>query len=116
MIPPARFCATDKLTNSERGSVSKEAQQLAGGIIAGQLEDAASEALGLDTVQLSTTSATVGRYVTQDLFLSYERGLGDKDNGNRVGAEYSLSRRVKVKATGSDTGETTLDLFWRLDY
>ena len=113
---------TDKLTSGERGSVAAEAQNLAGGIIAGQLEAAASEALGLDTVQLSTTSATVGRYVTQDLFLSYERGFGSKDNanskdnGNRVGAEYSLSRRVKVKATGSDTGETTLDLFWRLDY
>src|SRR5262245_27891379 len=107
---------TEKLTSSERGSVAAEAQNLAGGIIAGKLEAAAGEALGLDTVQLSTTSATVGRYVTQDLFLSYEHGFGDKDNAHRVGAEYSLSRRVKVKATGSDTGETTLDLLWRLDY
>jgi autotransporter translocation and assembly factor TamB len=53
--------------------------------------------------------------VTQDIFLSYERELGG-DNANTVGVEYSLNRRLKLKGTGSDLGETALDLLWRLDY
>jgi translocation and assembly module TamB len=113
---------TDKLTSSEQSSFSNQAQQLAGGVIMSQLEGVVGEALGLDTIELTTESAKVGRYVTQDLFLSYERGLGWKDSsgntasGNTVGAEYSLSRRMKLKGTSSDTGETALDLFWRLDF
>jgi translocation and assembly module TamB len=107
---------TDKLTSSEQTSFSKQAQQLVGGAVASQLEGVVGETLGLDTIELTTDSAKVGRYVTQDLFLSYERGLADKETGNVVGAEYSINRRVKLKGTSSDKGETALDLLWRLDY
>lgn len=107
---------TDKLTSSEQGSFSKQAQQLAAGVVASELEGVLGDSLGLDTVELTAESAKVGRYVTQDLFLSYERGLGGKDTGNTIGAEYSLSRRMKLKGTSSDTGETAVDFFWRLDF
>lgn len=107
---------TDKLSSGEQGSLGKQAQQLAGGILASEVEGAVGNALGLDTIELTTDSAKVGRYVTQDLFLSYERGFGGKDSGNTVEAEYSINRRLKLKGSGSDTGETALDVFWRLDY
>lgn len=107
---------TDKLTSSEQGSFAKQAQQIAGAAVASELGGALGDTLGLDTVELTTDSAKVGRYVTQDLFLSYERGLGGKNNGSTVGAEYSLSRRMKLKGTSSDTGESALDLFWFLDF
>ena len=59
-----------------------EAQQLAGGLIASQLEKTLGPALGLDTIditagsQLGSGSVRLGRYVTQDLFLSLEQGFG----------------------------------------
>jgi autotransporter translocation and assembly factor TamB len=53
--------------------------------------------------------------VTQDIFLCFERELGGED-GNTVGVEYSLSRRLKLQGTSSDLGETSIDLFWQLDY
>jgi autotransporter translocation and assembly factor TamB len=58
---------------------------------------------------------SAGRYVTQDLFLSYESQLG-AESGTRIGAEYSINRRLKLKGSGSDRGESALDILWRLDY
>jgi autotransporter translocation and assembly factor TamB len=56
-----------------------------------------------------------GKYITQDLFLSYERQLG-KDGGNTGGVEYSINRNLKLKGSSSDTGESAVDLIWRKDY
>ena len=72
----------DRLTNSERNSLGDAAQQLAGGVIAGELEKTLGKALGLDTIEISpgehwgSSSFKVGRYVTQDLFLSLGREFG----------------------------------------
>ena len=112
---------TDRLTKSEHNSLADEAQQLAGGFIAGQLEKTLGKSLGLDTIeissgeQLGTGSVKAGRYVTQDLFLSLEREFG-RDSGMAVGLEYSLTRRLKVRGSSSDQGATALDFLWRLDY
>jgi autotransporter translocation and assembly factor TamB len=112
---------TDRLTSAERTSLGSQAQQIAGDVIAGQLEKALGQSLGLDTIevtagdQLGTGSVKVGRYVTQDIFLSFERELGGED-ANTAGIEYNLSRRLKLQGTSSDQGETSLDVFWHLDY
>src|SRR5262249_25544711 len=124
---------TDRLTKSENNSLADTAQQLAGGVIAGQLEKTLGKALGLDTIeinpggQLGSASIKAGRYVTQDLFLFVEQGLGQDSNtsstgvgrtsgGTRAGVEYSINRRLKVRGSSSDQGETAVDFFWRLDY
>jgi autotransporter translocation and assembly factor TamB len=112
---------TDRLTNSEQNSLGSQAQQLVGGAAANELEKTLGKPLGLDTIELEagkeigTGSVSVGRYVTQDIFLSYERKLGS-EGGNTVGIEYSINRRLKLKGSGSDTGESALDLLWRHDY
>ena len=122
---------TDRLTNSEQSSMGIQAQQLVGGVVAGELEKALAKPLGLDTIEVEagkepgTGSVSVGRYITQDIFLSYERELGNKSDNtkagntkgaNTVGIEYSIKRRLKLKGSGSDTGESALDLLWRHDY
>jgi translocation and assembly module TamB len=112
---------TDRLTSSEQTSFSNQAQQIAGNLIAGQLEKTLGKEFGLDTIEvtagdrLGTGSVRVGRYVTQDVFLSYERDLG-KEAGNTVGVEYSINRRLKLKGSSSDQGETAIDFLWRKDY
>jgi autotransporter translocation and assembly factor TamB len=111
----------DRLTNSEQNSLASQAQQLVGGAAANELEEALGKPLGLDTIELEagkeigTGSVSVGRYVTQDIFLSYEQELGGKGS-HTVGIEYSINRRLKLKGSGSDTGESALDLLWRHDY
>jgi translocation and assembly module TamB len=116
---------TDRLTKSESNSLGDAAQQLAGGVIAGELEKTLGKALGLDTIEISpsghlgTGSFKVGRYVTQDLFLSvgHEAGQDSGTNGGTsVGLEYSVNRRLKVRVSSSDQGETAVDFLWRLDY
>ena len=77
--------------------------------------------LGLDTIEISpgdhlgSGSFKVGRYVTQDLFLSLGRELG-QDSDTSVGLEYSVNRRLKVRGSSSDQGETAVDFLWRLEY
>jgi translocation and assembly module TamB len=125
---------TDRLTKSENNSLADTAQQLAGGVIAGQLEKSLGKALGLDTIevsaggQLGSGSVKVGRYVTQDLFLSVEQNIGQASDttggpsvgrtsgGTKAGLEYSINRRLKVRGSSSDQGETAVDFLWRLDY
>jgi autotransporter translocation and assembly factor TamB len=117
---------TDRLTSNERNSLGDAAQQLAGGVIAGQLEKTFGKALGLDTIEISpgahggSGSFKIGRYVTQDLFLSLGREFGQdsgsSSSGTSVGLEYSLNRRMKVRGSSSDQGETAVDFLWRLDY
>jgi autotransporter translocation and assembly factor TamB len=112
---------TDRLTSSEQNALSSQAQQVAGSLVAGQLERALGGALGLDTVdvtagdKLGSGSVSVGRYITQDIFMSYERDLG-AEGANKVGIEYSFSPRLKLKGSGSDTGESAVDFLWRKDY
>jgi hypothetical protein len=40
-------------------------------------------------------SVRVGRYVTQDLFVSYEREFAEDEAGNTVSLEYSVNHRLK---------------------
>jgi translocation and assembly module TamB len=112
---------TDRLTSSERTSLSSHAQQIAGDILASQLEKILGPALGLDTIEITTGdqggagSVRVGRYITQDIFLSYEHEMG-AEGSNTAGVEYSINRRLKVKGSTSDKGENIIDFFWRFDY
>jgi autotransporter translocation and assembly factor TamB len=78
---------TDRLTSSERTTLASQAQQLASNLVAGQLENIVGERLGLDMIEITAGdtlgegSVRVGRYVTQDLFMSYEREFGAENGG-----------------------------------
>jgi translocation and assembly module TamB len=112
---------TDRLTSSEQSALSSQTQAIAGSVAARELEKTVGKTVGLDTIEvkpgeeLGTGNVGVGRYITQDIFLSYERKF-DKRGGNKVGVEYSINRKLKLKASSSDYGESSLDLFWQLDY
>jgi autotransporter translocation and assembly factor TamB len=119
---------TESLSGSEQSSLSGRAAagQLAGGLAAGVLERTLGKSLGLDTIAIDTGDADngggfgVGRYITQDIFLSYDRTFSNSQeqnrSGNTVGIEYSISRNLKIKSTSSDIGETAVDFSWSADY
>jgi translocation and assembly module TamB len=112
---------SDRLTESERSGLSSRAQQIVGNVAAGELEQLLAKPLGFDTLDIQTgdklgnNKVSVGRYITQDIFLSYEQQLGD-EKGNKVGVEYSINRHLKVKGSSSNTGDSALDILWRIDY
>jgi translocation and assembly module TamB len=111
----------DRLTSSEQQDLSGQLGGAAGSLVAGQLQDVLGGALGLDTLTIGAGdnfgggSVSVGQYVTQDIFLSYEVGMG-KGGGNRVGVEYSITPRLKLKGSTSDNGASAIDFLWRRDY
>jgi autotransporter translocation and assembly factor TamB len=111
----------DRLTSSEQQDLSSQLGGAAGSIVAGQLQEALGGVLGLDTLTIGAGenfgvgSVSIGQYVTQDIFLSYEFGLG-RGGGNRVGIEYSITPRLKLKGSTSDTGASAVDFLWRRDY
>ena len=92
---------TDRLTDAERSRLSGHAQQIVGNVSAGELEQFLAKPLGLDTLDIQTgeklgnEKVSVGRYITQDIFLSYERQQGE-ETSNKVGVEYSINRHLKV--------------------
>ena len=112
---------SDRLTESERTGLSSHAQQIVGNVAASELEQLLAKPLGFDMVDIQTgdrlenSTVSVGRYVTQDIFLSFEQRLGD-EKGNKVGVEYSINRHLKVKVSGNNTGDLALDVLWRIDY
>ena len=111
----------DRLTSSEGSSLSNRAGRAAIGAAAGAAAQEVGNQLGLDTIEVDLGNEPgkervgAGRYITQDILLSYERQLGEEQN-DTVGVEYSLNHRLKLKGTGSNRGETALDLLWRWDY
>jgi translocation and assembly module TamB len=115
---------TERSSSSEQSDFSSSAGQLAGsvagGFAAGMLERSLGKSLGLDSIAIDQEGGGVGRYITQDLFLSYDRIINDpqKQNrsGNAVSIEYNINRDFKIKATSSDIGETAIDFSWSVDY
>lgn len=111
---------TDRLTAAERSVLSQQAQQIVGTVAVGEVEQLLAKPLGFDSVDVQTADklgngkVSVGRYVTQDLFLSYERQIGN-DNSSKVGIEYSINRHLKLKGS-SNTRDAAFDILWRLDY
>jgi autotransporter translocation and assembly factor TamB len=112
---------SDRLTESERSGLSSRAPQIVGNVAAGELEQLLAKPLGFDTLDIQTGDklgsgkVSVGRYITQDIFLLYERQSGT-EKGNKVGVEYSINRHLKVRGSSSDTGDSALDILWRIDY
>jgi autotransporter translocation and assembly factor TamB len=111
----------DRLTSSEQENLSSQLTGAAGSMVAGQLQEALGGVLGLDTLTIGagenfgSGSVSVGQYVTQDIFMSYEFGMG-KGGGNRVGVEYSITPRFKLKSSTTDKGDSAIDFLWRHDY
>jgi translocation and assembly module TamB len=111
----------DRLTSSEQRDFSSQATGAAGSIVAGQLQEVIGGALGLDMFSIGAGenlgggSVSIGQFVTQDIFLSYEVGM-EKGGGNRVGVEYSITPQLRLKGSTSDRGVSAVDFLWRCDY
>lgn len=109
------------ISSGERSAIGGVASGLAGGIAAAQLESLLGNAVSLDVVSISGTNLEVGKYLTEDLYIAYERGTTDSiiDSNNitynKVLVEYHIFNNVTLDADvgGENPGA---DLFYNFNF
>lgn len=106
----------------DAGDDSLEGQALgvASGFLLGKVRGVMEEILPIDVLRVDTgdedqgSRITVGRWVTDDLFVAYRyRAGGDElDNSNEATIEYRLTNRWTLESTYGDRGQGGIDLLW----
>jgi hypothetical protein len=74
------------------------------------------DALSCEPATTATSaSCTVGKWLSQRLFLSYRQHLEAlrDENANDVQFQYRVGRKVLIEGTGGDRGHYGADLLWR---
>ncbi len=86
-----------------------------------ELVDRAQRAVGLDRVELvqsddteGSTALSVGRYVTEDAYVTVEKGLGT-DKG-KVSVEYEVTPRITVQTEVGADAAGGVEVKWKWDY
>jgi len=75
--------------------------------------------IGVDTIDIGgdnpdDTSASVGKYIADGVFLEFERGLSTGTNRARI--EVELTPNVSVNTEMTDDSQTSVGVEWRWDY
>jgi len=113
--------SSSNISSGERSAVQGVATGLAGGIAAAQLERMLGSTVSFDVLRISGTDLEIGKYLTQDLYIAYERGTSesilDSTNitYNKVLVEYQLYKNVTIDADvgGENPGA---DLFYNFNF
>ncbi|MCP4582236.1 MAG: AsmA family protein [candidate division Zixibacteria bacterium] len=115
----------DELSQGQKTSVAGSSEdesmtgQLAVSLLAGQLTKALGNKLNLDVLEvkaegdLKGAAVVVGKYLTPDLFMSYQRGFGSSSDNDLepeiVTLEYQLARLLFLQLTEGDAKEAGFD-------
>jgi autotransporter translocation and assembly factor TamB len=101
------------------------AKDFTAGIISSQLSSTVGSWAGLDVVHVSgednwqKATFTAGKYVTNDIFASYERGLFTSDPNEPITEEarldYKFTQFLYLRLTESNTTSTGVDLIIRIE-
>ncbi len=113
--------SSSDISSGERSAIGGVASGLAGGIAAAQLESLMGNVVSLDVVSISGTNVEVGKYLTEDLYIAFERGTTDSiiDSTNitynKVLVEYHIFNNVTIDADvgGENPGA---DLFYNFNF
>jgi hypothetical protein len=116
--------SSDDLSSGQQSGVHTViAMDMASSLASAQLSNSVGEQLNLDYIEVSAKdswqSATfmVGKYVTNQLFVSYEREFGEsRDNdiaAETVTAEWELTRVVSFRLISGNSRERGVDILFR---
>jgi translocation and assembly module TamB len=117
---------SDTIGSSNRASIQGAATGIAGGIAAAQLEKLLGSKFALDVISVggggsSGPQVEVGKYLTQDLYIAYERETTESIvnstaiTENRVLLEYSIFKNITIN--GDVGGENPgIDVFYNFNY
>ena len=113
--------SSSDISSGERSAAGGIASGLAGGIAASQLQSMLGSAVSIDVVSISGTNVEIGKYLTEDLYIAYERGTSesilDSTNitYNKVLVEYHIFKNVTIDTEigGENPGA---DLFYNFNF
>lgn len=114
----------DEVTASGTGGGSGDmAKGVAANVLAGQLASTLGKSLALDVVEIDASSSlagatiTLGKYLTTDLFMSYQRGVGNPSEDEVtpviVTLEYELTRNLALQLLQGDPKASGFDFVFK---
>jgi len=99
------------------------AKGMAASLLSDQLAKALGNELALDVIEINarddwqSASFVVGKYITNDLFVSYQRDIGEVRNDDitpeTVTLEYELTKRIFLQLIEGDSKESGFDIFFK---
>jgi translocation and assembly module TamB len=118
---------TSQLNNSQQASLQTQAATIAGSYAANEIGQSVADALGLKTLQFTVDSgmASVGTYLTQDVFLSASQNLAPQTQqipgqaSQKATITYYLTRHLSVDTSQSRTtlgNDSQVNLTWHTQY
>lgn len=111
----------DQLGAGQREGLNDAAAALASGVAAAQVGDLIARALPVDTLDVGIdetgrpSDVSVGKYVTDRLFVRYGRNLGPQPE-DEVRLEMRIDDHWSVGADASTDDSAGADVIWSLDY
>lgn len=109
---------TDQLTQSQGIHLQETALGIVGGIAAKQLKRILGKRLSPDIIDVRREGGMgfeVGKYLTQGLFLSYERQFGLEES-DQARLEYQVTDYFSINSQIGNEKTSGIDLFWTFDY
>ncbi len=123
---------TQQLTQGEKAQLDEESGNMGmvGSLLLGQITDRLTGSirrnLQLDVIEFSgdqnwrNATIIVGKYLSDRLYLNYERQIALKESQNldpqRISLEYEINRYLFLQATSGDNKSTGIDLFWKTTF
>jgi translocation and assembly module TamB len=120
---------SDELSQAQQNGAASigevVAKDFTAGLISAQLSSTVGNWAGLDVVYVSgednwqKATLTAGKYVTRDIFASYEQGLFTSDPNEPVTGtarlDYKFAQFLYLRLTGSNTTTSGVDLIIRIE-
>jgi len=117
---PGQRKGLENEAGAENGAFSTAAKGLVSGLVSQELARSLGRSLNLDLIEfqsgedIAKSSVLVGKYLTDDLFLSF----GQEPEGRVVSLEWELLKFLFLQAAhgGEENRKTGFDLIWKLDW
>ncbi len=120
----------DELTSGQKSGAGSAQQDLAKGaaanMLSSQLSQTLGSKLGLDVVDISSqgslaaATVTVGKYLTNDLFMSYQKSLGQSQDQSAtpeiVTLEYELTKFLSLQLLQGDEKTSGVDFILKFQH
>jgi autotransporter translocation and assembly factor TamB len=112
--------ARDDLVGSQ--GFDAAADQLAAGVTLSEISPVLEVYLPIDTIDFRSDSdpetvgeITVGKYVTNGIFVSVGRTLG-RDPVDTLRVEWQINKHWGIETDAADDQNAGIDLIWKLDF
>jgi translocation and assembly module TamB len=95
------------------GAEGTSMQQAALGLAAGQLSGRLASGLGVDELGLSDQGVTIGKRISNELYLTYQQGLAGA--ASTLFIFYDITRKLTVRAQASEASAVDLVYTFKFD-